>query len=366
MKKRRRQKKSTIKRKSKQKINKRFTSTPKVKITIFKKPTFLMVSSLIVIILLIPTLIVIIPTLKAEQKVVEQPTETVEVASDETEELVVPVMRTKIDEIENVPLEQYVTRVVASEMPAEFEIEALKAQALAARTFVINQLMNEQNSKDLAILDTVDHQVYNDEDELRDIFGTDYHWKIEKIEEAVVATKSEILTYEQNPITPAFFSTSNGYTENSEDYWESELPYLRSVESKWDEKSPKYISQHTFTIDEIEKLLNISLQRNTSIPIEISRTDSNRIKTLKIADQQFSGRKVRELLNLPSNDFSIEQRNDHFIFTTKGYGHGVGMSQYGANGMAKEGKNYKEIVSYYYKGVNIKKFDEIAPTLVEK
>src|SRR5690625_1279434 len=141
---------------------------------------------------------------------------------------------------------------------------------------------------------------------------------MEKISKAVTETASEILIYNDEPITPAFFSTSNGYTENSEDYWESELPYLRSVESKWDEKSPKYISQHTFTIDEIEKLLNISLQRNTSIPIEISRTDSNRIKTLKIADQQFSGRKVRELLNLPSNDFSIEQRNDHFIFTTKG------------------------------------------------
>lgn len=336
------------------------------KTTIFKTQTFILISSLFMIILIIPTLIVIFPSLKTEKQMAEPVIAMDKEKVEQTEELIIPVMRTKTEKIEEVPLEQYVTRVVASEMPAEFELEALKAQALAARTFVINKLMYEQGNEDATISDTVDHQVYNDENELRNMFGKDYHWKIEKIEKAVSQTTAEILTYEKAPITPAFFSTSNGFTENSEDYWESEHPYLRRVASKWDEASPKFLSQHTFTIDEIESLLDMTIDRSVKVPIEISRTESNRIKTLKFADKQFTGRNVRELLNLPSNDFSIEQRNDHFIFTTRGYGHGVGMSQYGANGMAEEGKTYEEIVSYYYKDVAIEKIETIAPKLVMK
>lgn len=358
MKNRRRQKANIIQKKPKQIEKKLHISKQRSKMTFYKKPIFVFLSLLILFILALPTLIVIFPTLKAEQQRIQEVEES-EDKINETEEMIVPVMRTKQNEVENIPLEQYVTHVVASEMPAEFELEALKAQALAARTFVINQLLYEQDEEEAVILDTVDHQVYNDENDLRKLFGNDYQWKIEKISQAVKETEGEIMTYNNEPITPAFFSTSNGYTENSEDYWETDLPYLRSVESKWDEKSPKFLSQHTFTIDELESLLNITLEKNGSIPIEVSRTDSKRIKTLKIANEQFSGRRVRELLNLPSNDFSIEQRDDYFIFTTKGYGHGVGMSQYGANGMAEAGKKYDEIVSYYYKDVEIKKVEEL-------
>src|SRR5699024_3143148 len=101
-----------------------------------------------------------------------------------------------------------------------------------------------------------------------------------------------------------------------------------------------------FTIDELESLLDIELDMKAALQVEISRTDSNRVKILRIADTEFSGRQIREQLELPSNDFTIEQGENHIIFTTKGYGHGVGMSQYGANGMAKEGKSYTDIVSY--------------------
>lgn len=332
----------------------------------FEKRTLIITTLLITMIIFIPTMIVIFPISQAEQ-----PHETEQVISvsnevPQDEAITVPVMRTETNKVETVPLEKYVIGVVASEMPAEFELEALKAQALAARTFVVNQLMNSRDDEEVTVLDTVDHQVYNDENELRNIFGSDFHWKLEKVEQAVLETESEILTYEDRPITPAFFSTSNGYTENSEDYWESELPYLRSVTSKWDEQSPKFLSQHTFTIEEMETLLNITLQRDVSIPIELNRTESNRVKSFIIADNTFTGRQIRERLSLPSNDFSIEQRHDHFIFTTKGYGHGVGMSQYGADGMAKEGKSYKEIVSYYYKDVSISNLTDIAPLFAMK
>lgn len=341
---RRRQKKQSINGQNGKKEIKR------KRLTYFRHPVVFFISTLMMMIILIPTMIVIFASPKSDEQTMN---DMPNIKSDEivNEEMTVPVMRTKTNMIETVPLEQYVIGVVASEMPAEFELEALKAQALAARTFVINQLnIGEEN---VTISDTVNDQVYNDESELRELFGTDYSWKMEKINKAVLETKGKILTYDNEPITPAFFSTSNGYTENSEDYWESELPYLRSVESKWDEISPKFLSQQTFSIKEIEHLLDVSLNSNEMNPIEMSHTASRRVKAVMFGNKQFTGRDVRERLSLPSNDFSIERRNDYFIFTTKGYGHGVGMSQYGANGMAQEGKTYDEIVSYYYQDVEI-------------
>src|SRR5699024_4711449 len=135
------------------------------------------------------------------------------------------------EKVEDVPLETYVSRVVASEMPIEFEMEALKAQALAARTYVVDVMMHDDEDGDdsALITDTTDNQVYHDDEQLKKQWGAEaYEKNMQKINQAVTETKGEILTYDDDPIFPAFFSTSNGYTENSEDYWESELPYLRS------------------------------------------------------------------------------------------------------------------------------------------
>ncbi|KAB8126761.1 stage II sporulation protein D, partial [Gracilibacillus oryzae] len=193
---------------------------------------------------------------------------------------------------------------------------------------------------------------------------SDYHWKMDKITEAVAATQGEIITYNKEPITPAFFSTSNGYTENSEDYWQNELPYLKIVESPWDEElSPKFLNQIILTANEVQQKLGVNLSANVQ-DFQITRTDSNRVETATIAGTAFSGREIREKLNLPSNDFTITRKNDHFVFTTKGYGHGVGMSQYGANGMALEGKNYQDIISYFYKGTAIETLEQAAPKLL--
>lgn len=273
----------------------------------------------------------------------------------------VSVMRTDMDEVEQVPLESYVTHVVASEMPTEFEIEALKAQSLAARTYIVQHLLYQDDEE---ITDKVDHQVYKDEQELREQWGEEYQEKMNKLKDAVSATEGEIITYDDHPITAAYFSTGNGYTENSEDYWDEELPYLRSVESPWDEKSPNFLNQEVFTKDEIAQSLNVTISDNDDI--EISRTKSNRVDQVELSGKAFTGREVREKLSLPSSDFTIEKENDHFIFTTKGYGHGIGMSQYGANGMAEEGKTYDEIIEYFYQDIDIQTINEIAPTLVSK
>lgn len=323
------------------------------------------------IILIVPTLIVIpfvqndlngSMSIENEQEIIVEPKTTTS-----SSDLSVAVMRMSSEEVEDVPLEDYVVGVVAAEMPvAEFELEALKAQGLAARTFIVYHLLHQKNMEENLVTDTTADQVYKNEDELRELWGSNYHANMEKLTTAITATEGEILTNNHAPIFPAFFSTSNGYTENSEDYWENELSHLRSVPSPWDVESPQYLNQETFSIKEIENTLNIELPNSSGFPIEVTRTESKRVSKLVLADHEFTGREIREKLGLKSSDFTIEQNDQHLIFTTKGYGHGIGMSQYGANGMAKEGKSYKEIVKYYYQDIEISTITETAPTLVAR
>ncbi|MCP3027591.1 stage II sporulation protein D [Halobacillus sp. A5] len=263
------------------------------------------------------------------------------------------VMRATSEKVEEVPLEDYVARVVASEMPANFELEALKAQALAARTYITQQLTDgEPYSEQADVTDTTQHQVYKNEDELREQWKEQYSKNMSRINQAVKETAGEIITYEEEPITAAFFSTSNGYTENSEDYWENEIPYLKSVESPWDEDSPKFFDQKVVPIAELESALNVKIANGLE-NINLAKTPGGRVAELSVGEQKFTGREIREKLNLQSSDFTIEQKENHIIFTTRGYGHGVGMSQYGANGMAEAGKTYKEIIKHYYQNTEI-------------
>lgn len=274
----------------------------------------------------------------------------------------VGVYRLAQKKIEKVPLEDYIVGVVASEMPAEFEKEALKAQALAARTFIVEQMLNE-NKTDLPegalVYDTVVHQVYKNENELKQVWGPDYKWKIQKVREAVNETRGQILTFDGSPITASFFSTSNGFTENSEAIWPNSVPYLKSVESKWDLQSPKFNGREVFTVQEFEKKLGVKLPDDSTIGNVTERTAGQRVAKVEINGKVVSGKDIREKLGLKSTDFTWERKGDNIIINTEGYGHGVGMSQYGANGMASEGKNYKEIVSHYYQGVEIATSDQL-------
>lgn len=332
----------------------------------WKLPTAILLTSLFCLILLIPTVIVVIFGDATGNETTSQEKKAEESVELESSPFSVAVMRSNLEKVDNVPLETYVAGVVASEMPVEFEMEALKAQALAARTYIVNYKLHGDITEEADVTDTVQHQVYKDEAELQKQFGDDYQEKMNKIKEAVNATKGEVLTYKKELITPAFFSTSNGFTENSEDYWKDELPYLRSVESHWDENTPKFLDQQTYSIDQVEQALATKLPSDKALSIEITRTDGKRVEELTINGDAFSGREVREKLELRSSDFTIEQKDDHLIFTTKGYGHGIGMSQYGANGMAEEGKTYKDIVNHYYKDVEISTVTDTAPALVVK
>lgn len=335
-----------------------------------KFPIVLSTFSLIILILIVPTLIVIPFGKENEVEEVENITATNEetevVIKETAPDVSVAVMRHQSNEIKDIPLEEYVIGVVAAEMGADFEIEALKAQGIAARTYIVNHLLSKANEKNVSVSDTTSDQVYKDEAELRKAWGSSYHEKLEKLTHAVYATEGKIITYLDTPIFPAYFSTSNGFTENSEEYWDNELPYLRSVKSIWDEDSPRFLDQKTFSAEEVGQKLGIDVTPNNLISMEITRTQSDRVNELKIGDTSFTGREVREKLNLQSSDFNIDQNNGHLIFTTRGYGHGIGMSQYGANGMAKEGMGYQDIIKYYYQDVEISTLTETVPTLVTK
>ncbi|GAS84602.1 stage II sporulation protein D [Paenibacillus amylolyticus] len=263
----------------------------------------------------------------------------------------------------NLPLEDYVTGVVAAEMPAEFRLEALKAQAIAARTFIVRRLAASDTSGVPSgaadVTDTVSHQVFIPPDQVKADWtrlGKAQEW--EKLQQAVRESRDTVMTYQGKAITASFFSTSNGYTENAEDVWGNAVPYLQSVDSPWDKNlAPGFKQTVTMKRNEILQKLNldaipVTAQKSGSWMEVLSTTKGHRIKEMQIAGETFSGPEVRKLLGLRSSQFSWKTAGDEVQITTYGYGHGVGMSQWGANGMAQEGHTATQILKHYYTGIS--------------
>jgi stage II sporulation protein D len=175
---------------------------------------------------------------------------------------------------------------------------------------------------------------------------------------AIQETEGLVLTYKGELIQASYFSTSNGYTEDSEAYWQDAIPYLRSVPSPWDvELSPKYKATKTFALEELKAKLELPASLGEADLAQVSileRTAGQRVKSVRIGGKVFTGREVRERLSLASSHFDWKWKNGKAVITTYGYGHGIGMSQYGAEGMAREGRSAEEILRYYYQGVEIK------------
>ena len=272
-----------------------------------------------------------------------------------TSNKVVRVKKDDTSEIIKVPLEEYVYGVVSSEMPASFNEEALKAQAVASRTYVIYAMENGKN-RDFDVYDSVNSQVYKSEDKLREFWGDKYEEYSNKIKKVIIDTKGEYITYNDEIIEAFFFSTSTGYTENSEEVFSEELPYLRSVESAWDKNSPSFNNEIEISKNDFYNKLGIGYSDILDIS-DVEKTVSGRIKSLKINGAYFKGVDVRTKLGLRSTFFTFYENGNKIIVKTKGYGHGVGMSQYGAQGMALAGFKYEDIIKYYYTGVEIKKID---------
>lgn len=263
----------------------------------------------------------------------------------------VSVLRSATGTTDRVDLNQYLIGVVGSEMPAAFQPQALEAQALAARTYIMTRLISNPAAR---VTDTVSNQVYHSPQELKQIWGKDYAWRIRKITKAVAATSNQVITYKGKLITPLFFSTSNGQTASAADYWISDVPYLRSVPSPWDRQSPKYKMEKKITAAAAASALGITLPaKDGPIGTVVSRTGAGYIAQFRIGGKTFTGRQIREKLLLSSSDFKLTRQGSTIIADTLGNGHGVGMSQYGAEGMANAGNTAAQIIAYYYRGTQI-------------
>lgn len=245
-------------------------------------------------------------------------------------------------------LEDYVVGVVAAEMPASFSNEALKAQAVAARTYAM-YLVNSGKK----LTDTVSTQVYKDKTQLKKMWGSSYSKYYNKVKNCVNSTKGIVLTYNGKYIYAAYHSTSNGKTEDALNVWGKSYPYLKSVSSTWDKNVSSYKRVVTKEFNNLNKVLGLNI--NSDSKVVIKRNASHRVSSVKIDSKSYSGVAFRNLLGLRSSDFDIAFKNGKVSITTRGYGHGVGMSQYGANEMAKKGKTYKQILTHYYRGVSFKK-----------
>lgn len=249
--------------------------------------------------------------------------------------------------VEQIELEEYLVGVVAAEMPASFNSEALKAQAILARTYALKKI-----SKCEKLTDTVSTQAYIDKNEMQKKWSNDYNKYYNKIVSAVNSTKGQVVKYNGNYIEALYHSTSNGKTESAKEVWGQDIPYLKSIDSSWDKKTSTYLKIENKGFNTLMKILGIDIDKNTNIEI-LSKDESGRVSKIRVEDKVYTGVEFRTLLDLRSTDFDIVITENGLEIITRGYGHGVGMSQYGANEMAKLGYNYKEIINHYYQNVKI-------------
>lgn len=243
-------------------------------------------------------------------------------------------------------LEDYIVGVVSCEMPASFDIEALKAMSVAARTYALYK--SERNK---TLKTTTDDQCYIDKSAMKEKWKNNFDKYYNKINNAVNDTKGEYMTYNDKTIIAFYFSISNGKTENVENVFSQKLDYLVSVDSSWDKRNNNNEKNIKMKVSDFLKKLNINDNKINNIKID--RSNTNRINNIKINNKNYKGTKFRSLLNLKSTDIEIKYDNDYVYIHTVGYGHGVGMSQYGANYMAQDGYKYDDILKHYYKGVKI-------------
>ena len=262
------------------------------------------------------------------------------------------------DTVTEISADDYIFGVVAAEMPALYETEALKAQAVAAYTFAcVKKAENAGKSYDLTSDPAVD-QSFITREKAKEKWGDKADEYSAKIENAVKSVKDYMITCGGTPILAVYHAISSGKTEDCKEVWGKDIPYLKPVSSEGDKLAPSYLSSAEFTAEELKQKLSEDIDFTGDPAAWFSaeqRTDSGTLKTLKVCGKEVTGAKIRAALNLRSANFSVNYNSGKFVFTVRGYGHGVGMSQYGACCMAKQGSNFKEILTHYYSGCKVEK-----------
>lgn len=339
----------------------------KSKIIVIKLRDIFIISSIVLVFIVVLPLIVVGTdkdhgegTKENENKGVQVNEETLNKLYGDT----VKIYITKDNRVIEIPIEEYIKGVVASEMPANFQEEALKAQAVAARTYTLSKLLEKcsmAHGGDLC--DTIHCQVYTEKNEKISQWGKDKgneYWN--KINKAVEDTKGKVLTYDNNLVMRAqYFAISGGKTENIADVFGTDEPYLKSVVSIGDNEAPKYKTNVSLDVNEFVKKINEAYpkakltSKNINAIKIVERTEGGSVKGVSIGNDTIKGTDFRKTFQLNSANFKIDINKSKVNIECLGYGHGVGMSQWGANAMAKEGKGYEDILKHYYTGVNIVK-----------
>lgn len=257
-------------------------------------------------------------------------------------------------QIEQVLLGDFLVGVVAAEMPASFAEQALQAQAVAARTYIVRRLLDGGSKHEGAVVctDSTCCQAYCNQEQLHEKWGSSFDEYFAKVESAVAETAGQVLYYQSKLVEAPFFSACGGRTENAEDCWGSALPYLISVDCGYCSHASRYTGIVSMSLTAAaEKLQTPSSQ----VPLisTSSYTHGGRVQALDVGGQLLKGTEVRSLLGLNSAAFTWLIMGESIIFFSVGYGHGVGMCQYGADGMAKAGYSYQQILQHYYTGAEV-------------
>lgn len=273
---------------------------------------------------------------------------------------VVKVMSASSKNITEMSLNDYLLGVVAAEVNPTYHEEAIKAQIIASHTLLLYTKQHKTDALQNAdITDTSEqHQGFLTTQQQKEKWGENYDIYVAKITKCIEDVINLTLQYDNEYINSVFHSMSNGRTENASDVWGGDYPYLQSVPSVGDTLSPAHISTVTISVKDFEdkmKAQGAKLEEKAEKWLkEIKNTDTGMVKTIRIGDKEFKGTDIRTVFQLKSSTFAVEYKDNNFIFTVKGYGHGVGMSQYGANHLASQGFSFEEILKHYYKGIEIK------------
>lgn len=294
-----------------------------------------------------------------------QDTETGNAGTQDTGEykdIDIKLLHSKTGEVEEVKLENYLCHVVSAEMPADYQLEALKSQAIVARTYTMYKIKNKKHENaDICDNSACCQAWVSKEERLTRWEESKRESNWQKIEQSVNETKGNIITYQNEPINAFFHANSGGKTEIPVNVWGgSGLPYLQVVETAGEEGYTQYASEVELTHEEIlnklkEKYPDIQIDFSKEEEVQIKEhTDGQRVKTIRFGNHELSGVESRTIFGLRSANFEIIKSEGKIKFTVKGYGHGVGMSQTGADALAKQGKTAEEIIHHFYKNIEIK------------
>lgn len=283
-------------------------------------------------------------TTEKKEETTQKPQETIQ------------VFRAQTDTTVDMTMFEYICGSVAAEMPLAYNEEAIKAQAVACYTNAMRLKKANSESKGDISDDTTVHQGYIDKNERKEKWGDSYEKYEKKLQNAVKEVYEKGIYYKNELCVASFFAISNGKTEDAKNIWNTTVPYLKSVDSSWDKTATKYPSTVTYTKEEFVKLAkSLKAEVSKTNQIKITKTtETGTVTKVKLGSSTFTGEEIRKAFGLRSPTFKIKTTDDSVTFTVYGYGHGVGLSQNGANALAEKGYTYEEILKHYYTGITIK------------